>query len=772
MHPPSLDRAALAPSIALALFAPLAAAAGPASAASLATPAEARVATTATTTATATTAVGGASALADDGADAVAIATAGIAGASGAAPHRSRRAAPLPAVRVRGLPPGYAADRVSTATRTDTDLLDIPQPVTVVTRDLIRDQAMQGIADAMRYVPGIGIAQGEGNRDTPVLRGNSSTADLFVDGMRDDVQYFRDLYDIERVEAMTGPNAMVFGRGGSGGVINRVSKAPTGSGARSLDLLLGLHARRRLAVDLDEALGARAAIRVSGLLEDSGSFRDDASASRRGLHPVLAFQASDDTTLTFGAERFHDERTADRGIPSFAGRPVDVPPETFFGDAARSTSRVDVRAFDAALSHAFAGGATLRSRTRLADYDKFYQNVFPGAVSADGTRVSVSAYNNATRRQNLLHQTDVAWTVDAGALSHTLVASVEAGRQETDNLRNTGFFAVDACPATGDTVYCGLALAAPRYEGAIDFRPAAGDADNHGVARNLAVSLQDQVRLGERWQAVLGLRREWLAADLDNHRTGESLRATDALWSPRIGLVYRAAPGLNLYASTGSAFLPRAGEQLASLSAANAALAPERFRNVEVGAKWQATPTLLASAAVYRLDRSNVAVALDASTLVLLEGAAQRVRGMELGLAGRVGERWSIIGAFAWQDGETLQPIRATAGGAALPAGTVLAQLPKRSLSLWNKLDLGDRWALGLGLVSRGAMFASTTNAVTLPGYVRIDAAAYYRVSPRARVQLNVENLGDARYVANAHSDNNISPGAPRTAHLGLHLEF
>ena len=245
--------------------------------------------------------------------------------------------------------PDYSIRNTRGATRTDTPLLDVPQAVTTVTDKLVADQAITSLGDAFRYLPGIGTAQGEGNRDTAVLRGNSTTGDFFVDGIRDDVQYFRDMYNLDRVEAIKGPNAMIFGRGGSGGVINRITRKADGVDLTNGTLQFGSHQRRRGTLDLGRAIGTTAGFRLNAMLEDSESHRDDAWLKRHGVNPTYGIDLGPDTNLDLSYERFHDERTADRGVPSFQGRPVDVPPSTFFGNPALSVSEATADAFDAAL---------------------------------------------------------------------------------------------------------------------------------------------------------------------------------------------------------------------------------------------------------------------------------------------------------------------------------------------------------------------------------------------------------------------------------------
>ena len=692
------------------------------------------------------------------------------------ASHRERRASELAKVEVVGDKAAYKAGNTRSATHTDTPLVDTPQSITVIPQAVIRDQAMQGVGDSLRYVPGAGIAQGEGNRDTPIFRGTASTADMFVDGMRDDVQYFRDLYDIERVEVLKGPNAMAFGRGGTGGLLNRVTKLAEWRTPRELGLQVGSWGRTRLTADIGGALNEAAALRVNALAEESNSFRDGVEVSRRGIHPTLALHLGDDTHLDVGIEHFEDERTADRGISSWQGRPVKVDASTFFGDPARSRADATVDAFNAVLEHDFSDELSLRNSTRLARYDKFYQNVFPGGVGGGGTTVSISAYNNATERENLLNQTDLVWTTQTGGVAHTVLAGLELGRQESANFRETGFFpATTGCPVASDTpTSTTVLLSNPTYTGPICFQQRPTDADNLVVARTAAVYVQDQIEFSPRWQAVIGLRHERFQVGLDNLRNGERFESVDDLLSPRVGLVFKPRGDMSLYANYSMAYLPRSGEQMASLSASTESLDPERFRNLELGLKWDVSNDLAFTAAVYRLSRSNVAIMPDATKpteLVILSGDSQRVQGFEAGLSGRITEHWSVIGGFAWQDAEITRDIQ-TSPTATLPAGTVLPQVPRRSFSLWNRYDFNAQWGAGLGVVSRSAVYTGTSNAVQLPGFARVDAAVFWNASEQLRLQLNVENLLDREYFASAHSDTNISPGSPRAFTLGVHYDF
>lgn len=671
----------------------------------------------------------------------------------------------LDPVEVQGVTAGsYQVKRSTVATRTDTALIDTPQSISILTKGLLDDTATTSIGDAVRYVPGVGTAQGEGNRDTVVLRGNSSTGDYFVDGLRDDVQYYRDFYNIERLEALKGPSGMIFGRGGPGGVINRVSKQALLDGKSFVEVsaLAGSWDQYRSTVDFNQALGATTAFRITALYEDSDSFRDAVYIRRQGINPTFGWALSDQTTLRVGFEYFNDERIADRGIPSFNGRPFKTDESTFFGDPDRSPTHSYVRAVTVALDHEFSGGTTLRNATRYASHDKFYQNVFAGgAVDPTGTTVPVSAYNQATDRENILNQTDVVFTFDTGPVGHTLLTGLELGRQETDNLRLTG-----SSTPVGITPLGSVPVTNPRYTGPLFFNASPTDADNHSVAENIAVYLQDQIQLLPKLQLILGARFDHFDVDLRNNTTATTLRSTDDLVSPRAGLIFKPVETVALYASYTLSYVPRAGEQLASLAANNASLDPEEFQNLEVGAKWDVNTRLSLTAAAYQLDRSNQAIAdpLAPTTLILVDG--QRVHGIELGATGRLTEGWSITGGYAYQDGETRED------NGTILSGTRIQQLPRHSFSLWNRYDFNPSWGVGLGVIYRDEIFASADTLVTLPSFVRFDAAVFYRINDHLRAQLNIENLLDKDYYATAHNNNNITPGSPLAVRLGITARF
>jgi catecholate siderophore receptor len=659
---------------------------------------------------------------------------------------------------------GYVVDRSRTATKTDTPLVDVPQSVSVVTRDLMRDQSMQSLADVARYVPGAGMAQGEGNRDTIILRGNHSTSDFFLDGARDDVEYYRDLYNLDRVEVLKGPNAMIFGRGGAGGVVNRVTRQANWEPVREVTLQGGSWDALRGTFDFGDAVTDRFAARVTGVYEDSESYRDGFTLERKGINPTFAFAIGEATVLRFAYEYYDYDRVADRGIPSLnAATAVDRPfrsdPSTFFGDPDLSPTHATVNQGSVVIDHDFNDTVHLRNRTLYADYDKFYQNVYAGGPVDPGTNlVPLAAYNNEQLRENFFNQTDLTFSFATGSVSHDFLAGIELGEQVTDNFRQTGFF-------NGTDLLFPVDAGDPNVSVPVTFAQSATDSDNHGRATIAAVYVQDQIRLSQQWLAVLGLRYDSFDMDFTNNRTGENIQTEDDLLSPRGGLIYKPVEDLSLYASYSMTYVPRAGAQLASLLVTTAAFDPEEFENVEVGAKWDVNPALALSAAVFQLDRKNVIIPdpsnpTDPAASLLVDG--QRTEGVELGVSGQLTDSWSIQGGYAWQDGHLTENL----------GGTELAQLPEHVVSLWNRYDLTPAWGVGLGIIHQTEMYASADNLVALPEFTRVDAGVFYAPSERLRMQLNVENLFDEDYYPNAHNNNNITPGSPLAVRVGVTASF
>lgn len=653
---------------------------------------------------------------------------------------------------------GYQTDVIAGATKTLTPLRDTPQSITVVTREQIKDQSFQSISDVVNYIPGISSHQGENNRDQLVMRGNSTSADFYLNGVRDDVQYYRDLYNVDRVEALKGPNAMIFGRGGGGGVINRVTREAGFTPAREITLQGGSFRKRRFTADFDQPLSDKVAFRLNGLYENSDSFRRFVGLERYGINPTFTFLPSTRTKVTLSYEYFHDGRVADRGIPSFQGRPIDIPISTYFGNPQDSHVRARVNLLSGSIEHQ-VGRLNIRNRTQFGDYDRGYQNFVPGAVTADKTRDSISAYNNATKRRNVFNQTDLTYALSTGSVTHTFLFGAEIGRQLTDNFRNTGFF-------NNTTTAILVPISDPIVTVPVTFRQSATDANNHLKTNLAATYVQDQIELSRYVQVVTGIRFDYFDLQFHNNRTGDNLRRMDRLVSPRIGLVVKPVTSVSIYGNYSVAYLPSSGDQFSSLTTITQQVKPEKFSNYETGAKWEIRRYLTLTTALYRQDRTNTRATDPNNPTAIVQTGSQRTNGFEIGLNGSVTRNWRIVGGYAHQNAFITSATTAAAKGAQV------AQVPQNTFSVWNNYQVVRRLAVGVGVIHRSDMFAAVDNTVVLSGYTRADAAAFYSFSEKWRLQANLENLFDRRYYLNADNNNNISPGSPRSVRLSLTWKF
>ncbi|WP_096485006.1 TonB-dependent receptor [Methylorubrum populi] len=655
-----------------------------------------------------------------------------------------------------GVTVGYLGKATRSATKTPTPLLDTPQSVSVITREQILDQGFQSIGEATRYVPGVIQAQGEGNRDELIIRGQRSNADFFVNGIRDDVQYYRDLYNIQRIEVLKGPNAMIFGRGGGGGVINRVLKEADGVPVREIVAQGGQFANKRVALDVGDRLSDNVFFRMNGVFEDTATYRDFVDIRRYGVNPTMTFLIGPQTTLKLSYEYFHDDRTTDRGIPSQFGRPYRYRDNTstFFGNPFLSQTYVNAHIATAQLDHVFENGVVMRSQSRFADYNKFYQNVFPGgAVNAAGTAVSLSAYNSQTDRTNYFNQTDFTYQFLTGPVKHTLLGGFELGYQEGLSLRETGFFATPGAPQS--LVVNPLA---PVSRVGVTFRNIASDANSRYDLGLAAAYVQDQIELNEYVQLIGGLRFDHFDFAATDRRTNVTNARIDDLVSPRAGIVVKPLPNLALYTSYSVSYLPSSGDQFSALTPGLVIAEPEKFENTEVGVKYDVSPVLQITGALFNLDRSNQRLADPNRPGFFLTSGQTNTQGAEIGANGYVTDWWSIAGGYAFTDARITNRLSDTI----LP-GNYVGLVPLNSFTLWNKFDIDPRFSVGVGFINQSHSFATSDNTVRLPSYSRFDLGLFYNISENARAQVNIENLFDRRYIVSAHNNNNILPGAPRT---------
>jgi catecholate siderophore receptor len=642
----------------------------------------------------------------------------------------------------------------TTATHVATAPIDIPLSIQAIPAKLLNDQGALSLEDAVRNAPGVSVHQGEGNRDQFLLRGISTKSDFFVDGMRDDSEYFRDIYNVSEVDVLQGPSALLFGRGNAGGVVNLVTKQAGPQRIRSLSLDVGSWGLRRATLDIGDALDDGIAWRVNAMNEQSGGFRDHADAHRKGINPTLALRLGSTTRLDLGVEHLHEWQRADRGIPSQNGRPANVPRSTLFGSLTQNSAQATVDAFNARLTHDFSDTLQLRNTLRISHNDKFYRNLYPGSAVAGNGTVTMSGYAHANTRQSYLDQAELLADFDTGALTHQLLLGGDfAWQQDIDRKLNSP--SISGVPVTD-----------PLVDGKFNKL----DRDNEVTGRELGFYAQDQVSLGEHWLAVLGARWSRFALDANYHLlppTRNSTRHVDTSWSPRAGLIYKPVPNDSIYLSATRSFTPQgANLAISAKSPTGQNLDPQKAVNYEFGNKLDLFDGQLSlTAALFQLELSNVNSPDPNDPTQLVQTGAQRSRGVAFTLTGQLTPRWNIAANYSHLNA---QLTRTTTDAA---AGAKVGLVPREQTSIWTTYALTPHWGVGGGVSAQSRVYTSFSNKVVLHGYASVDGMAYYEQG-NYRLQLNVGNLFDRHYYASASGDNQIMPADPRNVQLKLRVNF
>lgn len=659
--------------------------------------------------------------------------------------------------------PSYQPVVARSATKTDAPLRDIPQTVNVVPATVIQDQQATSLEQVLRNVPGVSASSGDGQRDQVVIRGFTAIGDQYVDGFRDDALYFRDLSNVESVEVIKGPAAVLYGRGSSGGLINRVSKQPVFRDQNSLSLSAGSWDQGRFELDVNQVLSTNSAGRLTGAIERSNGFRDRYFLEREALAPSATVKLGEGQRVTVGADWLRDRRTTDFGVPAYQGRPVPVAPSTYYGspDAEHDDyTESRVASAYAKLDWALAEGWAVRDMVRVYRYDLDRNNTLPkaGSVAVRNGVLSLERNRSSVQRQErgIANQLELIQKTRTGAIAHELLYGLELGRQDKDA-----------------QTYGGSAAIVPVFEPVLT-RPTvlrgAKTADSSGTYTTTALYAQDLLTLSAQWKALLGLRYDHYRQAVDDHLPGKpDLQRTDKEFSPRAGLVFQPDAAQSYYLSWSKSFQP-SGEMF-SLAANNAALDPEITTNAEVGSKWDFLDgNLSVTSSVFRLERSNIKVTDPNNTALLINAGEQRTDGVELTLSGRLGEDWQLYAGYAWLHGEITQSTSKTNG---VPnQGKTPTLTPEHSANLWLTYQLNANWRAGGGVFHVGERYTALDNKTVLPDYTSADLGLYYDSNIWSASVL-VKNVADAKYYASAHgSADLITPGAPRSLRASLSHRF
>ena len=652
-----------------------------------------------------------------------------------------------------------------TALKTPTAIIDVPQSLSIVTDEEIRKQGIRELGDIVRYTPGVNTSQGEGHRDSVVFRGVRSTADFYQDGARDDVQYYRSLYNVDQVEVLRGPNALLFGRGGTGGIINRVSKkAQIGETFGSFDIGADDFGAFDFAADYNTT-GDSTALRINIHSDQLENHRDSYDGDRTGFNPTLRIQMSDATTLDLSYEYVDHERFIDRGIPTLNGKPYEPLKDVVFGTSAVNYQTAEADIFRATMTTDYSETSKGIFSVTSSEFEKLYQNLYAqryGAADNTANTVRVDGYKDPTERENLIVSANLVNELQIGNTTHTILFGAELIDTDNKNERYDSYFSTTGTDREVFNIPSSMS-------GTLDISTnSAGVATvldftsdlNRRTASEIEVTsvyFQDQIELSDNLLVLLGGRLDQFDITVDDVKAGTSQSREDDEFSPRAGVIFKPQENVSLYYSYSESFLPRSGEQYKKLTASAAALDPDVYESSEIGVNWDITSDLSLRASYF--DSEQTIATRDESG----EGAeivGLQVDAIELEIKGQVSDQLYISFGYSDMDGET-------------SSGGEPREIPENTMSLWTTYQVNDKFGYGLGVTRQGESNISNNKpGLILPDYTRVDFAAFYDVSEDLTIRLNVENITDEVYFPHSHSTHQASVGEEVNARLSITRRF
>lgn len=682
----------------------------------------------------------------------------------------------LPEVKVKTSveqEPAYKADTSSTGLKFEAAIRDIPQSVSVVKEELVKSQNAFNLRDALKNVSGLTIAAGEGGRtgDSITLRGFSANSDTYLDGAKENGQYSRDTFFLERVEVLKGASSVLFGRGSTGGVINPIAKKPVmGKAFATADFTYGNYDFKRTTLDAGTKLNDQVAVRLNTLYQDSDSFRDYNYTNRWGIAPSIKYDITKDTDLTLMLMHQEEDSVFDYGVPMINGKPANVSGNQFYGFKDDLLQTYNTSVATAIFNHRFNSEFSVRNTFRYGDYQRDYRTLlFSGAATGSGATATI-ARSQALRtspQQNYYNQTDFTFKKPLFGFNNTLLFGAEVGWE------NYTFRSKNSTGVTPVSIYDPVGVASVGLGRANDFSGVL-TTDRNTKTNTAAGYVLDQFDITPQWKLLAGGRYDVFQAKQDDFLLNTNdFERTDHQWNPRAGLVWQPKDWQAYYFSYGTSFNPSA--ETFSLATNNANLKPEQNQNLEVGAKLDLFDgRLSATGALFRLEKTNARTTDPTDPTRNILAGEQKTDGFELGLAGDILPDWSLSATYAYLDAEiTKSNSSATGSVSGLSKslqGKTSVNVPENSGVVWSSYRITPEWEVGGGVFMSGSRFTDSVNEVTLPGYARLDATVAYH-QKHFDIQANVFNLLDKTYYESGQT-NTALPATPLSGQLTLRVKY
>ncbi len=656
-----------------------------------------------------------------------------------------------------------------------------PQGISVMSAEQIKLQGLKSVGDIIDYTPGVNNSQGEGHRDAAVIRGVRTTQDFYRDGIRDDVQYYRPLYNIEQVEVVRGPNALVSGFGGAYGFINRVSKkGVVGESFNSFSASVDTFGETVYQMDNNIELSDNTALRINMYGDNLENHRDYYYGDSFGVNPTLRMNLGDGSTLDLSYEYINQERFIDRGIPTgLDGRPVESLKDYVFADPSENFSNHEANFFKAIYEHEVADGLTGKLAFSHSDQDKLYKNVYVSGYFNSASQgfttaalpIELDGYVDTTQRNSTIFSYSIDGEFETGSMVHNVLAALEYTSTENNNDR----YHADFDPTAANEDEAIFALSRTLLSGGFG----AGQIGNQGADVTLSnnytsnradltegdlsvfsLTLQDEISFNDSLDVIVGARFDNMEYDVNSFSSANvvtPLSDSDDTISPRIGVIYDVTEQATIYASYSESFAPAAGDQYASLKAGYADIDPSSFENTEFGFRYDLFNGLTLSASYFMIDASRVVE--DPANLGTYIYEDSDTTGFEVQLQGSLTDNWFISAGYASLDAEAAD-------------GDRVREAPENMLSVWNNYTVTDRFALNLGIVYQDDSQIGSGTSPILPAYTRVDVGATMLVTDNTSIQLNIENVTDELYFPHSHSTHQASVGAPVHATFGITSSF
>ncbi|AYQ43073.1 TonB-dependent siderophore receptor [Burkholderia aenigmatica] len=677
--------------------------------------------------------------------------------------------ATLPTINVKSTAPSDMQVKRSPSYKFTAPLLDTPRSVTVIPEQLIKEKNVTSFADALRTVPGItflgGDAAANPSADRPVIRGFESRNSIFVDGMRDSGLQNRETFAVEQISVIKGPDSVYAGRGSVGGSIDIVTKTPKNDDFINSSIGFGTDGYKRATVDANRKINDTTAVRLNVMGHDANQAgRNDVYNKRWGVAPSIVFGLNTPTTVTVSYYHMNSYDMPDFSVPfrSTGGTPVPTDRGQFFGLNTRDYRYGQTDTAEVRVEHKINDDWKLKNTTMFGRSTLDYVATNPQILASNPNMLGLQAKSGKYALNGFSNQTEVTGSASLFGMKHTMTAGVEFSHEQA---RYEGYLVSDSagnnirsggpCSVAGNcTPLAGGWNPNMPWTGSIVLN---GDKGFPGPTTNtrtdtVSAYIFDTVKLSERWQFNTGLRFD--RYDTTGKQAGVAdLSNTSNLFSYQFGLVFKPVTNVSLYASYGTSSNPPGsngglGGGTDQITATNQDLAPERSRNIEIGAKWDVLQDQLSlTSALFQTEKTNARVSDGLGHTV--NAGKQRVRGFEFGFAGNVTPKWHVFGGYSYLNAITTDAGPGSPGASGLP----MVMVPKHNFTLWTSYDVMPKLTLGAGATVMSQTYASVsaTTKKWTPGYARFDAAATWRVNKTMDVQLNVQNLFDKKYYASAY---------------------